>query len=240
LIQGAGTISANVQSSGTIGTGTSPATLSINGDLMLQNGAKSVFKLAGAQPGMGYDHFAINGNLTLGGSLDLSFSNGYEALIHRADSFDLLTITGAISGALDIPSGSRVFTSDGIGSFLLSYPAESDDKSVVLSDYLARGDFDGDGIVTTTDVNIMLQALTNSSQFAAAASLSADELNAVGDVDGSGNFDNLDIQALISRTLNVGHFSGNTPQTVPEPPSLVLATFLFLALILPRIKQSKR
>lgn len=232
-IQGAGIIAANVQSSGTISPGTSPGTLTFNGNLSLQNGAMGSFALAGTQPGAGYDHVAVTGNLALAGSLHVSFAGGFQSQIQRSGVFDLFTTTGAISGAFDIPSGSRLFTTDGIGSFLLTYPGE-DSKSVVLSDYLARGDFDQNGLATTADISAMLQALSDLSQYQSMKSLNGDELNAVGDLNGSGIVDNLDVQNLINLIANstASNQAGSSAQPVPEPPAFTLAAALFSALAL--------
>jgi fibronectin-binding autotransporter adhesin len=231
-IQGSGTIAAAVQSSGTISPGASPGTLSFNGDLTLQNGAQAVFELAGTQPGTQYDHVAVSGNLALNGGLQVSFASGFQSQVQRTDTFDLFTATGTVSGALDVASGSRVFTTDGIGSFLLSYPAEADSKSVALSDFLARGDFNGDKAATAADISFMLQALSDLSRFQSTNSLADGELTAVGDLDGSGSLNNADVQSLATLIANISaaNLSNSTAQPVPEPPAFTLAATLFLVL----------
>jgi hypothetical protein len=232
LIQGAGTIAANVQSSGSLSPGMSPGALTFSGGLTLQNGSQSIFELAGPQPGVGYDHIAVNGNLALAGSLHVSFVGGFQSQIQRTDAFDLFTATGAISGAFDVTSGSRLFTTDGIGSFLLSYPAEADSKSVVLSDFLARGDFDRHGTATTADISAMLGALSDLSLYKSSNSLTDDELSAIGDLDGSGSVNNADLQKLINLVANAtaSNSSSAAAQAVPEPPAIILVSAFLLAL----------
>jgi hypothetical protein len=100
----------------------------------------------------------------------------------------------------------------------------------VLSDFLARGDFDRNGTLTAADISAMLQALTDLNQFKTTNSLSDDELNAIGDLDGSGSITNVDIQCLIDLIANGSLSSSSVPQAVPEPSASILAVTLLLAL----------
>jgi hypothetical protein len=90
---------------------------------------------------------------------------------------------------------------------------------------IMRGDFNGDGTVTSADIPAMLSALTDLNAYAAARSLSPAKLTAIGDFDNSGSVTNGDIQGLLDL---VPRQSGcGTVAAVPEPTTLLL---LFLGM----------
>ena len=72
----------------------------------------------------------------------------------------------------------------------------------------------------------MLSALTDVNTFAATNHRFASDVAFVGDVDGSGSFNNLDEQAL----LNVLKSGGGSLSAVPEPASAVLAALGLIGL----------
>jgi hypothetical protein len=231
-LQGNGTIAGNVQSSGIVSPGSSPGTLTITGNLSLDSAASSIFELGGVQKGTQYDHIDVTGNLLLGGSaLQINFANGFQSVVSRLNSFDLFTVTGNLNGSLSLDSGSRITTADGSGSFLLTYSASSSPRSVVLSDFLARGDFDRDGRTTAADVGPMLRALTDLDSYAAQNSLSPSQLNAIGDFDGSSSITNRDIQGLLDLLASV-----NVATTVPEPANIAL---MLIGLVIIAIRRRK-
>jgi uncharacterized membrane protein len=80
------------------------------------------------------------------------------------------------------------------------------------------GDFNLDGHVDAADISAALKALTNLSQYQSDHSLSAGDLETVGDVNGDGKITNADIQALI-HTLQSG---GGSVIAVPEPSAWLL------------------
>jgi len=174
----------------------------------------------------------VTGNLLLGGSaLQINFANGFQSVVSRLNSFDLFTVTGNLNGSLSLDSGSRITTADGSGSFLLTYSASSSPRSVVLSDFLARGDFDRDGRTTAADVGPMLRALTDLDSYAAQNSLSPSQLNAIGDFDGSSSITNRDIQGLLDLLASV-----NVATTVPEPANIAL---MLIGLVIIAIRRRK-
>jgi hypothetical protein len=70
------------------------------------------------------------------------------------------------------------------------------------------------------DVSMMMMALANESKYESDHGLTDSDLMALGDIDGSGTFNNLDIQALISLMANGGGTGSLT--AVPEPTSAYL------------------
>jgi fibronectin-binding autotransporter adhesin len=226
MLQGSGQIATPVLSSGTISPGMSVGTLTFGNQLLLQSGSKLVFEIGGVQRGTLYDHIDVVGSAALAGTLDIRFANGFQSQVLPTDTFELLTAMGGLSGALDTQSGGRVYTSDGIGSFIVSYPTGSDSKSVLLNDFIARGDFNRDGALTPTDLPIMLSALTQLDSYASAQGLTPAELIAIGDLDGSGTITNADIQSLLDRLVSG---SASSPFAVPEPSSSTLACLAIAA-----------
>ena len=86
---------------------------------------------------------------------------------------------------------------------------------------ILAGDFNNDGILSTADISLMMQALAGEDQYEIAHGLTGSDLSAIGDVNGDGAFNNLDIQALISDAAKCGWRFGGA-NAVPEPASGVL------------------
>lgn len=87
------------------------------------------FILNGAQPGVGYDQLVNIGTGTLGGTLRVSLGEGTS--LQQSDTFTIIsgqTLTGQFA---NVTNGARLATTDGRGSFLVTYKG----TSVVLSDF---------------------------------------------------------------------------------------------------------
>ena len=101
---GTGTVSTTVVN-GTLSAGTSPGALTVNGDLTLGAGSTSLFELGtpGVVGGATNDLVVVNGNLSLGGTLQTPNAvSGY---------YRLFNVSGTTSGAFaSIPSGATVTT----------------------------------------------------------------------------------------------------------------------------------
>lgn len=108
--------------------------LIVSGDLVFEAAARFTIEIGGRLP-TEFDR-VTSGATTLAGFLDVSFINGFEqgALgVAETDAFTILdasSLTGAFANA---PNGGRVATSDGMGSFAVSYTA----SDVVPSDFQA-------------------------------------------------------------------------------------------------------
>ena len=71
--------------------GNSPGSVTINADTVFGTSNEALFEIAGLAQGTQYDHLNVNGNLTFGGTLKLSFINGYTG--NAGDTFDLFDWT---------------------------------------------------------------------------------------------------------------------------------------------------
>jgi len=79
-----------------VSAGNSPGAVTIDGDVVFGSANETFVEIGGLVQGTDYDHLTVNGNLTFGGILKLSFINGY--LGNAGDSFDLFDFTSS-SGA---------------------------------------------------------------------------------------------------------------------------------------------
>ncbi|EEF22304.1 conserved hypothetical protein [Ricinus communis] len=71
--------------------GNSPGSVTVNGDVVFGASNEALFEIGGLLQGTQYDHLTVNGKLTFGGVLNISFIDGFTA--KAGDSFDLLDWT---------------------------------------------------------------------------------------------------------------------------------------------------
>jgi hypothetical protein len=99
-----------------VNTGASPGTLSIDGNLILNAGSHLTAELAGLNQGIDYDLIAVTGSAALDGTLDVIYTDGFNAPPESA--FDLLTYANASGNFSSVlgPLG-VVFTASDFGTF---------------------------------------------------------------------------------------------------------------------------
>lgn len=101
--------------------------LIIKGDLIPAATATLAFDVAGSAQGTGYDFVSEAGNTPLnlaGSTLKVTLGRGYRPT--NAQTFTLLSSSQAITGAFgNVASGARLTTSDGYGSFVVTYTGSS-------------------------------------------------------------------------------------------------------------------
>jgi T5SS/PEP-CTERM-associated repeat protein len=85
------------QFGGAVRPGTSPGTLTIDGDYE-QTGGQLGIEIGGTAAGQ-FDVLAVTGDATVGGELLLVFIDGFAP--HRGDMFKFLDVDGALGGAFD-------------------------------------------------------------------------------------------------------------------------------------------
>ena len=134
---GAGTVSGAVSNSGMIAPGGASGVSSAIGQLTFNHTLSltptSLLHLELGGPGS-FDR-VVAASAVLSGTLVVTFTGGFESAITGADSFTVLSTTGAtgLTGTFTgLTNGSRVFTHDGFGSFQINYGA----NSLVLSNFV--------------------------------------------------------------------------------------------------------
>ena len=101
----------------------------MTGAVSLLATSKLTFQLGGLTQGNQYGFLNVNGSVALNGNLVVSFVNSFQAT--SKDNFTVLSST-ALSGAFtNVASGTRLATTDGSGTFLVTYNG----NTVVLSDF---------------------------------------------------------------------------------------------------------
>jgi hypothetical protein len=119
-LTGSGTIIANVTLS------SDPSTLAFN--------------IGGRNQGTDYDSLTIQGNMALGGNLELTLTNGF--IPADTDTFTVLMLQAgqgfALSGSfLNVADGGRLVTTDGLGSFQVLYGSGAFANEIVLENFQA-------------------------------------------------------------------------------------------------------
>jgi hypothetical protein len=112
---------------GTISPGDSPGTLTLDADLLLGTSSTLEIELASD---MNFDELIINGDVELGGALELVLLDGYTP--DELDVFDVV-LADSLSGSFaNVADGGRLLTNGGAGSFVVSF---EDGSSVRLSQF---------------------------------------------------------------------------------------------------------
>jgi hypothetical protein len=120
-----------------VGTGSLAGSGTIVGDLVLSSDPSTLsFSIGGKMQGADYDSLLVDGNVTLGGLLQVDLANGFEP--DAVDTFVLLEQSPGYEfdgQFLDVPDGGRLETLDGLGSFLVNYGTGQYSNEIVLSDF---------------------------------------------------------------------------------------------------------
>jgi uncharacterized repeat protein (TIGR01451 family) len=107
---GNGTIAGTVDNHAVVAPGASPGTLTINGDYVQASNGVLNIQIGGTAPGTQYDQLLVSGNVTLGGTLNVSTINSFVPTAGNA--FQILTFgampnstTFAFTNGLNFGSG---------------------------------------------------------------------------------------------------------------------------------------
>ncbi len=146
-VSGAGTFTGlgTVNFEGDLKPGNSPADVQFAGNVALGSNATLQIEFAGIDQGSAYDHISVTGQLSLGGTLDVSLINGFNP--QPGNSFDILDFNpGSLSGtfsAINLPAltgGLTWNTSQLYTDGVLSVAAAG-----------LAGDYSGNGVVDAAD-----------------------------------------------------------------------------------------
>ena len=139
LVDARGTIDGSINNNATlqpalggINTNGGGSGLAVSGNLTLLSSSRLSFQLGGLVQGVQYGFINVNGSTALAGNLVVSFVNGFQNSVSNNNSFTLMSTSSAFIGSFaNIASGSRLTTSGGEGSFLVTYSG----SDLVLSDF---------------------------------------------------------------------------------------------------------
>ncbi|HZZ29473.1 MAG TPA: autotransporter-associated beta strand repeat-containing protein [Pirellulales bacterium] len=218
LAKGTGTYGVvNVNQGGIYAPGNSPgivtaAAVNFSNTPVNTGAAQLQIELAGTTLGTQYDQLHVTGQLSLGGILQVSLLNDFAPA--AGELFNILdwgTLVGHFS-SLSLPALSSGLTWNSLALYTTGTLA------VVNSNFLP-GDFNRDGHIDAADIQSMMQALVDPTDYEAAHdNLTNAQLQIIGDINGDGKFTNADVQSLLN-ALQAGQ--GSTA-TVPEPAAFVL------------------
>jgi hypothetical protein len=149
-------------------------------------------------------------NLAAFANLAAGSANGFQA------SFDT-TMTGNFSVTYTLNLSDNVALLGATAQQLILNLS-----GVVVPDFMT-GDFDRDHQVTASDIQVMMDALTDLHTYQTMKGLTDPQLNTVADVNNDGSIDNLDAQALLVQLANASGGGGGLT-AVPEPSAAVLFT----------------
>ena len=123
-----------------IGSGTLTGSGTIDSNLRFDDASQLDMSIGGTLQGSDYDALTVNGNVTLGGTLNVYFANGFETSITSNEQFVILTQTPGngytFNGFFNnVEDGGSLLTADGYGSFQINYGRYNHVDEVVLSNF---------------------------------------------------------------------------------------------------------
>jgi hypothetical protein len=131
-----GPVVATTANATTIAPGASPGAITINGSTVLGGSNTLAMEIGGLASGIDYDVLDVNGILTLGGLLNLTFISGFETALGTNDLFTLVTSNSAVLGSFsNVANGGFLTDTGGFHTFSVHYGAGSiyNPNDVVLS-----------------------------------------------------------------------------------------------------------
>jgi hypothetical protein len=124
---------------GTMAPGIPPGTANVSGNWQLGSTSSLDFEIGGIVQGTDYDDFnkIDSGALTLNGNLTLTLINNF--IPQNSDTFTIVSTQAILQGAFNnVPSGGRLATTGGEGTFRVTYNVTNDpllSRNVTLSDF---------------------------------------------------------------------------------------------------------
>lgn len=130
-----------------VGSGTLTGTGDVADGLAMNSSIGTLlFHIGGTAAGNSYDQITVgDGNVSLGGNLEIVFVSGFQSSITSSEEFIVLTDPGGdgvpagsvIGSFANVANGGRLETADGYGSFQVNYGSGAYLHDVVLSDFQA-------------------------------------------------------------------------------------------------------
>src|SRR6185436_11713671 len=121
-LTGTGTnIATWVTNSGAIEPGNFVGRLNLHAALVLRPSSVLRFELGGYNQGTTYDFLNVGNTASLGGTLAVSFINGFEKTITNGASFTLMSASSLTGAFANVTNGARLVTTDGLADFVVTY-----------------------------------------------------------------------------------------------------------------------
>nr|MDQ2868324.1 hypothetical protein [Verrucomicrobiota bacterium] len=134
LVDAYGTISSAITNNANLRPALGGSGLQVTGNVSLLSASRLTFQLGGLTQGSQYGFLNVNGNVSLGGQLVVSFVNNFQNSVNSSNTFTLATSGSAFSGTLaNVASGTRLTASNANGSFLVNYIG----NTLTLSNYMS-------------------------------------------------------------------------------------------------------
>jgi T5SS/PEP-CTERM-associated repeat protein len=130
LLTGTGTnIAAWTTNSGTLAPGHGAGRLYLHGSLALRPGSVLRCELGGFDPGVTHDFLSVSNAAVLGGTLAVSFINGFQNALTNGASFTVMRAASLVGAFANASNGARLISTDGLADFVVNYTG----GNVVLS-----------------------------------------------------------------------------------------------------------
>ncbi len=151
------------------------------------------------------------------GHLLVFFGSTAASSVTMVSDTQLSVVVPRVSGTVDVTVQSGVNENDNnsdnpnanVNKPIFGYGVSAKTSADLFTE-LNAGDFNLDGHVNAADVGPAMQALTNPTAYEAQYHVTAATLQALGDVNGDGQFTNADLQRLLSMLKSGGGSTDNT------------------------------
>ncbi len=136
LVNARGTIDGGILNNARLQPALGGSGLGVDGNITLLAASQLSFQLGGLTQGSQYGYLDVNGTMSIGGQLVVSFVSGFQNAVESSDEFTLLSASSVGLGGLftNVAPGARLETSDGFGSFQVDYDA----TQIVLSNFVSE------------------------------------------------------------------------------------------------------
>jgi virginiamycin B lyase len=164
VLTGAGTISGKVTNASQVSFASPAGRIIVTGNYTQTASGSSLAKIGGRTAGTLYDQLEVGGNITLGGSLQVSVTGGFTPLV--TDTFTVLkndpsrAITGTFAG---LPEGALITATNSADQFRVSYLGGAGHHDVTLSYVNAPPIPDAGGPYSITEGDSLTLDASNSS-----------------------------------------------------------------------------
>lgn len=186
-LSGSGTVVGNVSNAtGTVSPGASPGSLTIQGNYTQSSGTLSI-ELGGLAAGTQFDQLLVSGNVSLGGTLQVSLVNGFTPAV--GDQYQIIT-AGSISGTF-----STLTLVSFPGTATVSYGPTTVTLRITSSPTgcgTCRGDLSSNSAIDGIDIQSFVSCLVAGSSSGACA---------CADVNGDAQTNLDDVSALVEKLL---------------------------------------